>query len=53
MRKREIIKNFKRMQGVQAKETFMREHNIKFTYDSDYNMIVWADDGVLQLFPIR
>ena len=53
MKKKEIIKNFHRLQGVERKEQFMRENNIKFTYDSFYNMTVWADDGTLQLFPVR
>lgn len=53
MQKREIIKHFRRMPDVKAKETFMLNNGIKFTYDSFYNMIVWADDGTLQLFPIR
>lgn len=53
MQKREIIKRFHRLHGIDAKEGFMRENNIKFTYDSFYNMVVFADDGILQLFPIR
>ena len=53
MRKKEIIKHFKHLHGVEKKEGFMKENNIKFTYDSFYNMVIFADDGVLQLFPIR
>ena len=53
MRKKEIIKNFHRLPGVHNKENFMKANGIKFTYDSFYNMIVWADDGTLQLFPIN
>lgn len=53
MKKKEIIRNFHRLHGVERKEEFMRQNNIKFTYDSFYNMTVWADDGTLQLFPIR
>lgn len=53
MRKKEIIKNFHRLHGVEKKEGFMRANGIKFTYDSFYNMVVFADDGILQLFPIR
>lgn len=51
--KKEIIKNFRRLQGIDQKEEFMRENNIKFTYDSFYNVVIFADDGTLQLFPIR
>lgn len=53
MSKKEIIKNFHRLPGAQNKENFMKANNIKFTYDSFHNMVVWADDGTLQLFPIR
>ena len=53
MSKKEIIKRFHRLHGINAKEEFMRENNIKFTYDSFYNMVVFADDGCLQLFPVR
>ena len=53
MRKRQIIKHFKRMPNVEQKEKFMLENNIKFTYDNFYNMTVWADDGTLLLFPIK
>ena len=53
MRKKEIIRNFKRLHGVEKKEGFMKANGIKFTYDSFYNMIIFADDGTLQLFPLR
>ena len=53
MSKKEIIRNFKRLHGVERKEAFMKAHNIHYTYDSFYNMVVWADDGTLQLFPIN
>lgn len=53
MRKSQIIKHFKRMPDVEDKEKFMHENNIKFTYDDFYNMTVHADDGTLQLFPIK
>ena len=52
MRKSKIIKHFRRLRDLKAKEDFMRENGIKFTYDEFYNMTVWADDGTLQLFPI-
>lgn len=52
MRKSKIIKHFKRMPELWQKENFMRQNNIKFTYDAFHNMTVWADDGTLQLFPI-
>jgi hypothetical protein len=53
MSKKEIIRNFKRLHGVHNKENFMKANGIKFTYDSFHNMIVWVDDGTLQLFPVR
>lgn len=52
MRKKEIIKHFRRMPSIERKEKFMRENNIKFSYDEFYNVTVWSDDGTLQLFPI-
>ena len=52
MSKKEIIKHFRRLQGIDQKERFMKENKIKFTYDSFYNMVVFADDGTLQLFPV-
>ena len=53
MCKKQIIRHFHKLRGVEHKEDFMRRNGIKFTYDSYYNMTVFADDGVLQLFPIR
>lgn len=52
MRKSKIIKHFRHMPELAQKEEFMRLNGIKFSYDSYYNMTVWADDGILQLFPI-
>lgn len=52
MTKKQIIRRFHRLRGVEAKEEFMKRNGIKFTYDSFYNMTVFADDGTLQLFPI-
>lgn len=53
MLKKQIIRNFHRLRDIEQKEEFMRRNGIKFTYDSFYNMIIFADDGTLQLFPIR
>jgi hypothetical protein len=53
MLKKQIIRKFHRLRDVEKKEEFMRNNGIKFTYDSFYNMTVFADDGTLQLFPIR
>lgn len=53
MNKKELIKNFHRLKGVDEKEEFMRENGIKFIHDSFHNLVVWADDGTLQLFPVR
>jgi hypothetical protein len=52
MRKSKIIQHFRNMPKVEQKEKFMREHDIKFVYDSFRNMTVYADDGILQLFPL-
>ena len=53
MRKSNIIKNFHRLRSIEQKEDFMRRNGIKFKYDRYDNMTVFADDGTLQLFPIR
>ena len=53
MNKKEIIKRFHRLPGADAKESFLRENDVKFTHDSFDNIIIWADDGTLQLFPVR
>ena len=53
MRKSKIIKNFNRLPSIEQKEEFMRSNGIKFKYDRDGNMTVFANDGTLQLFPIR
>lgn len=53
MRKWKIIKNFNRLPNIEQKEDFMRRNGIKFKYDRYDNMTVFADDGTLQLFPIR
>ena len=52
MRKREIIKHFRRMPDIKQKESFMLDHGILFKYDNFNNVTVWADDGTLQLFPL-
>lgn len=53
MKKSKIIKNFHRLRSIEKKEEFMRRNGIKFAYDNFYNMTVYADDGTLQLFPIK
>lgn len=53
MNRKEIIKNFRKLHGVEAKENFMRANKIKFTYDSFYNLIVFADDGIIERRPER
>ena len=53
MSKKQIIRHFHRLKGIEQKEEFMKRHGIKFTYDSFGNMTIWANDGTLQLFPIR
>ena len=52
MRKKEIIKHFRRMPSFERREKFMRENNIQFSCDRFHNVTVWAEDGTLQLFPI-
>lgn len=51
MNKKELIKSFYKLKGVDEKENFMKMHNIKFTYDSFYHMIIWVDDGCLEFYP--
>ena len=46
---KEIIENFHNLHGIEEKEKFMREKEIKFTYDSFYNLIIFADDGIIEL----
>lgn len=53
MQKKEIIKHFRRMPTMERKEQFMCDHRIAFVYDDFDNVTVFADDGTLQLFPIR
>ena len=53
MRKSKIIKHFHRLREVEQKEEFMRKHGIPFVYGSYGSMTVFADDGTLQLFPIK
>ena len=53
MNRKEIIENFRKLHGVEAKENFMRSNGIKFTYDSFYNLIVFADDGIIERRPER
>jgi hypothetical protein len=53
MLKRKIIKRFHRLRSTEQKEEFMRNNGIKFVYDKFHNMTVFADDGTLQLFPVK
>ena len=53
MRKKEIIKHFRRMPSIERKEQFMLDNGIEFVCDAFDNFTVFADDGTLQLFPIR
>ena len=53
MKKKQLIRNFHRLRSIEQKEAFMKRNGIKFKYDCYDNMTVWADDGTLQLFPIR
>ena len=53
MRKSKIIKNFRRMPEIAQKEEFMKRNGIRFAYDKFNNVTVYADDGTLQLFPIK
>ena len=51
MLKKEISNQLRELKGIEQKENFLRRNGIKFTYDSFYKMIIFADDGILQLFP--
>lgn len=53
MLKSKIIRHFHRLRDIERKEEFMRRNGIKFIYDCYGNMTVFADDGTLQLFPIK
>ena len=53
MKKKELIRHFRRMRNIDQREEFMRRHEIKFSYDKYDNVTVFADDGTLQMFPIR
>jgi hypothetical protein len=53
MNKKQIIRKFQKLKGIEEKEEFMKRTGIKFTYNSFYHLIIFADDGTLQLFPIR
>ena len=52
MKKKEIIRNFRRMSTFEQKEKFMHRNGIKFSCDRYHNITVWAEDGTLRLFPI-
>ena len=53
MTKKEIIENFKQLHDAEHKEAFLKANNIKFTYDSFGNLIIFTGNGVLELKPIR
>lgn len=52
MRKKQIIRSFYKLREIERKEEFLKSNGIKFKYDVHHNMTVYADDGILQLFPI-
>lgn len=51
MNKAEILENFNKLHGIEDKEKFMKANGIQFTYDSFYNLIIFADDGRFELKP--
>ena len=51
MHKKEILKNLQALPNIVEREKFMKANGVKFTYDSFYNLIVWAEDGVLEFTP--
>lgn len=53
MRKKEIIKHFRRMPEFERKARFMRDNGIRFHINRYNNVTVFAEDGTLQLFPIK
>jgi hypothetical protein len=51
--KKEIIRRFRRMPTFERKAHFMRANGIKFYVNRYNNVTVYAEDGTLQLFPIK
>lgn len=53
MTKKEIIRSFRRMPNFERKARFMRDNGIKFYINRYHNVTIYAEDGTLQLFPIK
>lgn len=53
MTKKEIIRSFRRMPNFERKARFMSENGIKFHINRYNNVTVYAEDGTLQLFPVK
>lgn len=51
--KKEIIRSFRRMPNFERKARFMRDNGIRFYVNRYNNVTVYAEDGTLQLFPIK
>ena len=52
MKKAEIRKELRMIKGAKEKEAFLRASNVKFTYDSFMNLIIFCYDGAVTLSPV-
>lgn len=52
MKKFQIQQAFSRLHSAEEKEQFLKDHNIKYTHDNFNHLIIWCEDGVLELKPI-
>lgn len=52
MKKFQIRQMFSQLHSAEEKEQFLKEHNIKYTYDCFNHLIIWCEDGVLELKPV-
>lgn len=51
MKKAEIRKELRKINGAKEKESFLYVSGIKFSHDSFMNLIIFCDDGALILAP--
>ena len=49
MTQRDIKIAFKKLKGVVEKEDFMKHNGVKFTYNSKNKVVIFTDDGVMEL----
>lgn len=50
--KKEVKQALSKLKGAAEKEKYLKNHNIKFTYDSFNKLVVWCKDGILEMIPI-